>query len=256
MPRAILPSSSHPRLAPRKRVLVALDVARLDAALDLLREVRLLVGGFKVGLELCTAEGAPRVAEAVAAAGGSLFLDLKLHDIPNTVAGAVRAVCAFGPAVRMLTLHCQGGAAMLRAAVEAARAAPQRPLLIGVTVLTSVDQRALGDELGVGAPLAEHVVRLALLARDCGLDGVVASPHEVAAIRAACGDRLLIITPGVRPEWAASGDQRRVMTPAAALRAGADYLVIGRPITAPPPEVGGPAAAAARILHDIEAEAP
>ncbi len=249
-----LPSTPH-SLAPHERVLAALDVDHLDAALGLVRELRPLVGGFKVGLELCTAAGAPRVAEAVAAAGGSLFLDLKLHDIPNTVAGAVRAVCAFGPAVRMLTLHCQGGAAMLRAAVEAARAAPQRPLLLGVTVLTSVDQTALRDELGVGAPLAEHVARLARLAQDCGLDGVVASPHEVAAIRAACGDGLLIITPGVRPAWAASSDQRRVMTPAAALRAGADYLVIGRPITAPPPDVGGPAAAATRILREIEAEA-
>ncbi len=253
MPGSIFPSPP-PRLAPRERLLVALDVARLDAALALVREVRSLVGGFKVGLELCTAEGVPRVVEAVAATGGSLFLDLKLHDIPNTVAGAVRAVCAFGPAVRMLTLHCQGGGAMLRAAAEAARAAPHRPLLLGVTVLTSVDQPALRDELGVGAPLTTHVTRLARLAQTCGLDGVVASPHEVAAIRAACGNGLLIITPGVRPAWAAIGDQQRVTTPAAALRAGADYLVIGRPITAPPPDVGAPSAAAARIVHELEAE--
>lgn len=238
----------------RSRLVVALDTAEREQALRLARALRGAVGMVKVGLEAFTAQG-PSLVRALGDAGAPVFLDLKLHDIPNTVAGAVRAVCAFGPAARMLTLHCQGGAAMLRAAVEAARAAPQRPLLLGVTVLTSVDQAALRDELGVAAPLAEHVTRLARLAQDCGLDGVVASPHEVAAIRAACGDGLLIVTPGVRPAWAASGDQRRVMTPAAALRAGADYLVIGRPITAPPAEIGGPAAAAARILREIETEA-
>lgn len=239
-------------LTPRERLLVALDVPTLDEALALVTALQPAVGGFKVGLELCTAEGAPRVARALAAAGGGLFLDLKLHDIPNTVAGATRAVCALGPAVRMLTLHCQGGAAMLRAAAAAAAAFATRPLLLGVTVLTSVDAAALRAELGVDAPLQAHVVHLARLAQACGLDGVVASPHEVAAIRAACGPALLIVTPGVRPAWASVGDQRRVLTPAEALRAGADYLVIGRPITAAPPEIGGPAAAAARIVEELE----
>lgn len=214
------------------RILVALDAPTLDTALDLVRRLRPHVGGFKVGLELCTAVGVPKVVTEIAAAGGELFLDLKLHDIPNTVAGAVRSVCGLGTGVRMLTLHCQGGAAMLRAAVEAAAAAPERPLLLGVTVLTSIDGLALRDELGVGAALEAHVVALAQLAQRCGLDGVVASPHEVAAIRRACGPELLIITPGVRPTWAATGDQRRTMTPSAALAAGADYLVIGRPLSA------------------------
>lgn len=234
-------------LTPRERVLVALDVAALDPALALVGRLRAAVGGFKVGLELCTAAGVPRVVEAVAAAGGAVFLDLKLHDIPNTVAGAVRSVCALGPAVRMLTLHASGGAAMLRAAAEAAAGFRERPLLLGVTVLTSVDAAALRDEGGVGAPLEEHVARLARLARDAGLDGVVASPHEVPAIRRACGDELLVVTPGVRPAWAEAGDQRRVLTPAAALAAGADYLVIGRPITG----AADPVEAAERIVREL-----
>ncbi|RRR75086.1 MAG: orotidine-5'-phosphate decarboxylase [Candidatus Viridilinea halotolerans] len=226
------------------RILVALDAPTLDAALDLVTTLRPHVGGFKVGLELCTAAGVPEVVNRVAAAGGALFLDLKLHDIPNTVAGAVRSVCALGPAVRMLTLHCQGGAAMLCAAVEAAAAFPTRPLLLGVTVLTSIDAAALRDELGVGNNLEAQVVALAQMAQHCGLDGVVASPHEVAAIRRACGPQLLVVTPGVRPTWAATGDQRRTMTPSAALAVGADYLVIGRPLTA----ADDPAEAAQRLF--------
>lgn len=228
-------------------ILVALDVATIETALDLVGLLQPYVGGFKVGLELCTALGTPQVVEAVGKAGGALFLDLKLHDIPNTVAASVRAVCELGSAVRMLTLHCQGGAAMLRAAVAAAHAAPQCPLLLGVTVLTSIDVVALRNELGVGTSLEAHVVHLARLAQACGLDGVVASPHEVAAIRAACGPELLIVTPGVRPTWAARDDQRRVMTPAEAIAAGADYLVVGRPITA----AADPANAAARIVAEL-----
>lgn len=241
-------------LAAHERILAALDVPDLPGALALVEQLRGKVGGFKVGLELCTAAGAPQVVRAVAAAGGSVFLDLKLSDIPNTVVGAVRSACALGPAVRMLTIHTHGGAAMLRAAADAARAAgEQRPLLLGVTVMTSIDQGALRDELEITAGLEEHVVHLARMAQACGLDGVVASPHEIAAIRAACGPDLLVVTPGVRPGWAASGDQRRVMTPAEALRAGCDYMVIGRPITAAPAEVGGPAQAAARIAAELTA---
>ncbi|WP_129630472.1 orotidine-5'-phosphate decarboxylase [Candidatus Oscillochloris fontis] len=239
-------------VAPHERILVALDVADLASALALVEQLRGQVGGFKVGMELCTAVGVPQVVHAVAAQGGAVFLDLKFCDIPNTVAGAVRSACALGPAVRMLTLHCHGGAAMLRAAAEAARAAgPQRPLLLGVTIMTSLDAPALRDELGVAGSLAEHVVHLAQMAQACGLDGVVASPHEIAAIRAACGPDLLIVTPGVRPVWASSGDQRRVMTPAEAVAAGSDYLVIGRPITAAPAEVGGPYEAAIRIAAEL-----
>lgn len=239
------------QLSPRERVLAALDVPTLAEALALVEQLRPHVGGFKVGLELCNAVGTPQVVQAVAAAGGSLFVDLKLHDIPNTVAGAARSICALGPAVRMLNVHCQGGAAMLRAAAEAVAAVPERPLLLGVTVLTSIDPAALRDDLRVPDELESYAVHLARLAQQCGLDGVVASPHEVPAIRAACGNTFAIVTPGVRPTWAASGDQRRVATPAATLRAGSDYLVIGRPLTAPPATIGGPAEAAARIVAEL-----
>ncbi|ACL26674.1 orotidine-5'-phosphate decarboxylase [Chloroflexus aggregans] len=238
-------------ISARERIFVALDTPDVAMAIALASRLRGLVGGFKVGLEICTAVGAPQVVRALADVGGSVFLDLKLHDIPNTVAGAVRAVCALGPAVRMLTLHCTGGSAMLRAAVVAAQAMPQRPLLLGVTVLTSLDAAALSGELQVVPSVTEYVVHLARMAQACGLDGVVASPHEVGAIRAACPD-MRIITPGIRPRWAAEGDQRRVMTPADALRAGADYLVIGRPITNPPPIIGDPVAAIDRLLAEIE----
>ncbi|WP_298820909.1 orotidine-5'-phosphate decarboxylase [Chloroflexus sp.] len=239
------------QLSPRERILVALDTSDLDTAVKLVSQLRDQVGGFKVGLELCTALGAPQVVAAIAEAGGSLFLDLKLHDIPNTIAGAARAVCALGPQVRMLTLHCAGGSAMLRAAVTAAQAMPHRPLLLGVTVLTSLDAEALTSELQIASPVTDYVVHLARMAQQCGLDGVVASPQEVSAIRAACPD-LRIITPGIRPHWAAVGDQRRVLTPVDALRAGADYLVIGRPITNPSPEVGDPVTAVTRIVAEIE----
>jgi orotidine-5'-phosphate decarboxylase len=239
--------------SPRERVLAALDVPDLAAALRLTEELRPAVGGFKVGLELCTAAGVPHVVQAIAQAGGRLFLDLKLHDIPNTVARTVGAIGALGAAVRMLTLHCHGGAAMMRAAAAAAaELGPERPLLLGVTVLTSLDAPALYDELQVAVPLGEHVLHLARMAQHCGLDGVVASPHEAAAIRAACGPQFLIVTPGVRPHWAGDGDQRRTLTPGEALRLGADYLVIGRPLTAPPPTIGSPAAAAAQIIAELE----
>jgi orotidine-5'-phosphate decarboxylase len=238
----------------RQRLFVALDMPDLATALRFTSELRPTVGGFKVGLELCTSVGVPRVVEAIAANGGRLFLDLKLHDIPNTVARTVSALGSLDGAVRMLTLHCHGGAAMLRAAAEAAAGlGPERPLLLGVTVLTSLDAPALYDELQVAVPLGEHVLHLARMAQACGLDGVVASPHEAAAIRAACGPELLIVTPGVRPTWATDGDQRRTLGPLEALNAGADYLVVGRPITAPPTAVGTSVAAAARIVAEMEA---
>jgi orotidine-5'-phosphate decarboxylase len=240
------------KLAPHERILVALDTTDLNAAAALARDLRGLVGGFKVGLEICTAHGPQRVIETIAAFGMPIFLDLKLHDIPNTVAGAVRAVLGLGESVRFLTLHTQGGRAMLQAAVAAAAGSAARPALIGVTVLTSLDQQALHDELGVAADLATHVGRLAALAALAGLDGVVASPLEIATIRAA-QPQLTIITPGIRPHWAAGDDQQRVMTPGAALAAGADYLVIGRPITRPPAAVGTSAAAAELIAAELSA---
>ncbi len=239
----------------RQRVLLALDAPTLPEALSIAMEVRDQVGGFKVGLELCTAVGAPAVVEAIGALGSGLFLDLKLKDIPNTVAGAVRVIAQqFGDNVRMLTLHCDGGSTMLRAAVDAARTAASRsPLLLGVTVLTSINADMLAAELGVVDSLESQVIRLARMAQAAGLDGVVASPYEVAAIKRACGRDFLVVTPGIRPSWATAGDQQRVMTPAEAVRAGADYLVIGRPIAAASPVDGGSAVAARRIVDELAA---
>lgn len=239
----------------KSRIFVALDVPTLPEALALVEQVHEYVAGFKVGLELCSAVGVPQVVEAVNAAGGSVFLDLKLHDIPITVAGAVRAVTRNADStIRILTLHCSGGSAMLRAAATVTKNMPERPRLLGVTVLTSLDQRTLGAELGVARMLENQALHLAQVAQESGMDGVVASPHECTAIKRACGDDFLVITPGIRPAWSARGDQHRFMTPVEAVRAGADYLVIGRPITAAPASSGGPAAAAARIVEELQNE--
>lgn len=242
----------------RRRILVALDMPTLTGAHAVAGQLGQQVGGFKVGLELCTAAGVPQVVKTISATGARIFLDLKFKDIPNTVAGAMRAVAAIASngEIGMLTLHCDGGGTMLQAAAETIRQYSHStpPLLLGVTVLTSLDEAALSQELGIVETLETCVVRLARLARVAGLDGVVASPHEVAAIRRACGPDFLIVTPGVRPNWAATGDQRRTMTPAQAIHAGADYLVIGRPVTSPPAEIGGPAEALERIVKDIEEE--
>lgn len=239
----------------RRRIFIALDVSTMSEALSLVHQLRDDVGGFKVGMELCTTFGVPHVVEAVSAAGGAVFLDLKLKDIPNTVARTLRSMAAVcGNTVRMLTLHADGGKAMLQATVEAKHTiswSEQPPLLIGVTVLTSMDESTLHHEIGISGTVQDHVVRLARLAQEAGLDGVVASPHEVAAIKQACGSAFLTITPGVRPVWSSTGDQCRVMTPAEALHIGADYLVIGRPVTAASPDEGGPAQAIQRIVQEI-----
>jgi orotidine-5'-phosphate decarboxylase len=177
--------------------------------------------------------------------GARVFLDLKFHDIPNTVAGAVRAAAAHG--VWMVNVHAAGGPAMCRAAAEAAaKAGSLRPLVIAVTVLTSLDENDLAA-VGLQGPPREAARRLAKLAKDAGLDGVVASAQEAAAIKELCGPEFLVVTPGIRPAGEAVGDQKRVMTPAAAIAAGSDYLVIGRPITQAP----DPAAAAEAIAAEI-----
>jgi orotidine-5'-phosphate decarboxylase len=239
------------------RIFVALDVPTLSEALALVEQVQAHVAGFKVGLELCSAVGVPRVVETIGAIGGTLFLDLKFHDIPNTVSRAVHAISTSAAGrVRMLTLHCNGGSAMMHAAAAAVQAIPQRPLLLGVTVLTSMDQHVLDSELGVERLLEKQALHLALLAQKSGLDGVIASPRECAIIKQACGADFLVVTPGVRPAWASHGDQRRSTTPAEAVRAGADYLVIGRPITAAPAAMGGPSGAVARIAEELQEEAP
>ena len=229
------------------RVFVALDTPELTRAARLAEALRGVVGGVKIGKELFTAHG-PDGVRAVAG-GEPLFLDLKFHDIPNTVAGAVRAAVHLRPA--MLSLQAAGGRAMMQAAAEAAREAAEdaearRPLILAVTVLTSLDEADL-EAVGQRGPLREQVKRLAALAQSSGADGVVCSPREIAPLRAMCGPDFALVVPGIRPAWAAAGDQKRVMAPAEALAAGADYLVVGRPIT----EQADPLQAARRIVEEL-----
>jgi orotidine-5'-phosphate decarboxylase len=232
-------------------VLVALDVESLEDAAALLDRLRGVVSGCKIGSQLFTAAG-PAAVELARKRDFRVFLDLKFHDIPNTVAGAVREATRLG--VFMLNVHASGGIAMMRAAAESARKTAgelkvARPLVLGVTVLTSLDRRALEAEVGVPTTVERHVIALADRAREAGLDGVVASPQEIRVLRLALGPRWVIVTPGVRPpeRTAARDDQARTATPAAALAAGADYLVVGRPITQAP----DPTAAARAILAGV-----
>lgn len=236
-------------LKPRERILVALDTTDLARAAELAAELKGLVGGMKLGNEFFTAHGPDGARAAVS--GQPLFLDLKYHDIPNTVAGGVRAACHLHPLI--VNVHASGGRAMMEAAAQAAREASEdleceRPLVIAVTILTSLDADDL-EEVGLRGPVEERVVALARLAQESGLDGVVCSAREIEALRAACGRGFKLVVPGIRPEWAATGDQKRIMTPAEAVAKGADYLVIGRPITGAP----DPAAAARRIIAELEA---
>ncbi len=229
----------------RNPILCAIDTPDSGAARRLAAAIGPFVGGIKLGLEFFTANG--REAVRLVAGAAPLFLDLKLHDIPNTVAGAVRAAAPLEPA--LLTVHCAGGTAMMKAAAEAAASGAGRMTIIGVTVLTSLNDADLAS-VGQNGPALDQVRRLAGLARAAGLDGVVCSPHEVAALRRDCGQGFLLVVPGIRPATAArSDDQKRVMTPREALDAGADYLVIGRPITAS----SDPAAACRAILAEVAA---
>ena len=235
------------------QILLAIDTTEVATASAQAAATRGVVGGIKLGLEFFTAAG-PAGVRTVTAGGVPLFLDLKLHDIPNTVAGAVRAVTPLRPA--LLTVHAAGGSAMLRAARDAAgeaaaKTGDPRPRIVAVTVLTSLAEADM-DAIGQRGPITDQARRLAALAKSCGLDGVVCSPHEIAALRAECGADFLLVVPGIRPAWAAAGDQKRVMTPAEAAQLGADYLVIGRPITA----ADDPAAAARRIAAEVVAAAP
>ena len=232
----------------QSKILVALDVDTAEKAVELARQLSGQVAGYKVGLELINSAGFGLLDKLRETAGAEakIFYDCKFLDIPNTVLGASKAAAKRG--VWMFNIHASGGSAMLKAAVAGAEAGAMeagvpKPLVIAVSVLTSVSAEVLRDEMGVSRPLTEQVVALARLAQDSGCDGLVASPHEIAAIRAACGPDFLLVIPGVRPIGAAIGDQKRVMTPGEAVKAGADYIVVGRPITA---DID-PAASARRI---------
>jgi orotidine-5'-phosphate decarboxylase len=228
---------------PRNPIFVAIDTPGLDRALTLGRTVAPHVGGLKVGLEFITANG-PDGIRAIMAAGLPVFADTKFHDIPNTVAGAAREIAKLG--VAMFNIHASGGTAMMRAAKEAAASVDPAVKLVAVTVLTSLDDAVLA-EVGQRAPAADQVVRLASLAQESGLDGVVCSAHEIATLRRACGKDFLLVVPGIRPKGSDLADQRRVMTPPEAARAGADILVVGRPVTAAP----DPAQAARDIAEGL-----
>jgi len=230
-----------------EKIIIALDVGSKPEGLALASE---LPGArtFKVGMELFTAEG-PALIQEFGRLGKRVFLDLKYHDIPNTVAGAVRSASRHG--VFMLTIHTSGGGEMMAAAAaaareEAARSGRSRPLLLGVTVLTSLKDAQL-REIGCPDPVAGQVLRLAGLARTAGADGVVCSPHEIELIKKEFGREFLVVTPGIRPTWAAAQDQKRIMTPAEAIAKGADYLVIGRPVTGAP----SPGEAFQKIVAEI-----
>ena len=233
---------NSPNLSPRDRIIVALDFPSQAKALALVSALSGSVSTYKIGLQLYTAAG-PSVVQAVIATGAKVFLDLKLHDIPNTVAKAVTAVADLGAA--MLTIHLAGGSAMLTAAVEARKPGLS---LLGVTVLTSATQETL-SEIGVGENISDQVLRLAALGKQSGLDGFITSAQEVALLREQVGQGSLLVTPGVRPAGAAADDQKRFTTPREAIAAGADYLVIGRPITA----AADPCAAIERIVEELDA---
>ena len=228
---------------PRERLIVALDVSSAAAARKIVAAVGDSAYTYKVGMQLYTAEG-PAVVRDLISAGRRVFLDLKYHDIPNTVGAAVREAAELG--VSMLTVHASGGGPMLKAASQAAAASSHAPLVLAVTVLTSLDESEL-NKLGVHGSVVDQVLRLAALALSNGCGGVVASAHEAQALRADLGQEFTIVTPGVRPAGTGRDDQARVVTPAEAVAAGSTYIVVGRPITDAP----DPAAEARSILAQI-----
>lgn len=239
----------------RESIILALDVSSGVEALDLVRLLQEHVGLFKVGLELFTSEGVT-IVRRIHDCGAKVFLDAKFKDIPNTVRGASAAATRLG--VRMFNVHSSGGLEMMKAAVEGARQEASSseigcPLILGVTVLTSIDQRGLNEELEIPKSLQEHAVHLARLAQKAGLDGIICSPQEIEGVLAATSGKMVVVTPGVRPQWSALQDQKRVLTPTEAILRGASYVVIGRPITKPPSEIGSPVAAAKRIAEEIAA---
>jgi orotidine-5'-phosphate decarboxylase len=228
----------------RDRLIVALDVSSAAEAQRVVQTIGDAAGTYKVGKQLFTAEG-PQLVRDLVGSGRKVFFDLKFHDIPNTVAGAVRSACDLG--VSMLTVHASGGSKMLKAAAEAAMQSSAKPLVLAVTVLTSFTDADL-QEIGVSGTALSQALRLGTLARNAGCGGLVASAKEVKELRRELGEGFAIVTPGVRPAGSAAGDQARVVTPADAIAAGSTYLVVGRPILDAP----DPAKAAAAIISEIE----
>jgi len=232
-------------LQPRDRLIVALDVPGATQARRIVQTLGGTATTYKIGKQLFTAEG-PQVVRDLVSSGRKVFLDLKFHDIPNTVAAAVKAAAQLG--VGMMTVHASGGSKMLKAAVEAAAQYPARPLVLAVTVLTSLSDSDL-QELGIAGNVQTQVLRLGALARAAGCGGLVASAQEAQELRRELGEDFAIVTPGIRPADSASGDQARVVTPRDAIAAGATHLVVGRPILDAP----DPARAAEQIVQEIEA---
>ena len=240
------------QLTAKERLVLALDVDDFKKAEELVGKLSDYVGVFKIGSQLFTAEGA-KVVNMVNKRGGKVFLDLKFHDIPNTVARAAEVATKLG--VYIFNVHTSGGYEMMKAAAEAAAKTSQdlgirKPLILGVTLLTSINQEILEKEIGIKKRLEEQVVHLAKLAKAAGFDGVVASSWEIKEIRKACGEDFVILTPGIRPTGKSSDDQKRVMTPQEAIKLGSDFLVIGRPIR----NASNPVEAAKEILREMEGD--
>jgi orotidine-5'-phosphate decarboxylase len=231
---------NSPTVQAAGKIIVALDVPTRREALQLVEQLAPAISIFKVGLQLYIAEG-PDIVRSITDTGAKVFLDLKLHDIPNTVGRAVESASRLG--VQMLTIHLSGGPAMIQAAM-AARG--ESLAILGVTVLTSIDQAAL-QATGIDAEVTSHVVRLARIGESAGINGLVASPHEIQILRKNLREQITLVVPGIRPAGSDAADQKRIMAPRAALQAGADYLVIGRPITAD----ADPAGALARLIEEM-----
>jgi orotidine-5'-phosphate decarboxylase len=234
--------------SPHEYIFIPLDTPDIGQALEIVNSLKGLIGGVKIGKEFFTALG-PAGVKKIKAVGSPIFIDLKFHDIPNTVAGAVRSAIHLEPII--LNVHAQGGRSMLIAARDAAAEESSKtgilpPLLLGVTVLTSIGDRDL-QELGVNGIVMDQVKRLAALCQEAGLDGVVCSAREISALRIICGSEFKLLTPGIRPAWTTNDDQKRVVTPGEAIKNGADYLVIGRPIYG----ANDPVSAAKKIIAEI-----
>lgn len=237
-------------MQPSERIIIPLDVPSAERAAELVAVLRGRVGAFKVGLELVHSAGFEVFSRLRDAGAERIFYDCKLHDIPNTAAGAGRAIGARG--LWMVNIHALGGLRMMASAVTAVREGAAAvgetpPLVIAVTLLTSLTALELADELRVDSSVVDYVTRLARLAQEAGCDGVVCSPREVHAVRWACGKDFTIVTPGIRPDWADAGDQRRITTPREAIERGSDYIVVGRPITGS----ADPAASASRVADEV-----